>query len=100
MPGQEPQITELDLLQAIVTSQTSLQEQNNLIIEMLSTLLPSPQSEESQEPSLKDLMMLMLEQQQQMIDLMSLQSKNCERTTESPQSVLDKDNYNRSTKDE
>ena len=95
----EEQITEIDLLQALVSSQTNLSEQNSLVIEMLSTLLPQPQSEEeSSEPSLKELMMLMLEQQELIIQ--TLQGKTSKEPTDSIESLSSKEEKNKELKDE
>ena len=86
MPEEQP-ITEIDLLQALVSSQTNLSEQNSLIIEMLQILLPQPQSEESQEPSLKEMMLHMLEQQELIINQLSSQSRTSEPQSEATETA-------------
>lgn len=99
MHDQEPQVSEIDLLQAIVTSQTQLSEKNNIIIEMLQTLLPKPTDESSEEPSLKEMIILVLEQQEMIIQVLS-QPKTCDEQRSSTELNTDKTETKESSYDE
>lgn len=67
----QEQVTEIDLLQAISQSQASLVEQNQLIIEMLSVLIPQPSEGESAEPTLKEMVLMVLEQNQKILSILT-----------------------------